>query len=67
MGKIKVTVQTEDRLAAINNLSIAIRDVARALRTGTLVEIISNKIQGDPAVSVDTEEEVAETKIVEND
>lgn len=64
MGEIKVTVQTEERLKAINNLSIAIRKVAEALAAGTTVEIRDNTFQGgDPAISVDTGEEVSETKI----
>ena len=33
-GQISVTVQTERRLEAINNLSKAIADVARALKNG---------------------------------
>ena len=64
MGDIRVTVQTEKRLAAINNLSLAIRKLAEALAAGTKVEIVDNVFHGgDPAVLVETDEEVAETKI----
>ncbi|MBA7682338.1 hypothetical protein ES703_90688 [subsurface metagenome] len=64
MGEIKVTVQTEKRLAAINNLSIAIRKVAEALASGTTVEITNNTFNGgDPALLIKTEEEITETKI----
>ena len=64
MGEIKVTVQTEKRLTAINNLSIAIRKVAEALVSGTTVEIKDNTFHGgDPAILVDADEEVNETKI----
>jgi len=64
MGEIKVTVQTEKRLLAINNLSAAILKVAEALASGTLVEVKNNVFHGgDPALSIDTAEEVIETKI----
>lgn len=64
MGEIKVTVQTEQRLVAINNLSIAIRKVAEALVSGTVVEIKDNVFKGgDPSILVETNEEVTETKI----
>jgi len=61
MGNIKVTVQTEKRLNAINNLSEAIKHVAEALAIGTKVEITNNTLGGNPAVSVDVEEDVSET------
>ena len=64
MGEVKVTIQTEKRLIAINNLSIAIRKVAEALASGTRVEIVDNVFHGgDPSILVDTDEEVIETKI----
>ena len=64
MGEIKVTVQTEKRLIAINNLSIAVRKIAEALATGTTVMLTNNVFHGgDPAVSINTEEEVTETII----
>jgi len=64
MGNVKVTVQTEDRLKAINNLSEAIKCVAMALSTGTQVEISGNTFKGgNPAVSINTEEKVFETKV----
>ena len=62
MGNVKVTVQTEKRLNAINNLAEAIKHVAKALATGSRVEIINNTFNGgDPAVSVDVEEDILET------
>lgn len=64
MGDVKVTVQTEKRLTAINNLSIAIRKLAEALASGTTIEITGNTFHGgDPAILVDIDEEVTETKI----
>lgn len=64
MGEIKVTVQTEDRLRAINNLSIAVRRVAEALLIGTNVTIKDCKIKNNgTAINIDTSENVTETKI----
>ena len=68
MGEIKVTVQTEKLLQAINNLSIAIRDLAKALGLGTQVDIKDCTFTGlDPGaeamVVIETAEEVTETKI----
>lgn len=64
MGEIRVTVQTEDRLLAINNLAIAIRKLAEALASGTSVSIVDNVFHdGDPAILIDTAEEVTKTHI----
>ncbi len=64
IGTVKVTVQTEKRLEAITILSYAIRDVAKALATGTKVEIKNNTFSGvEVGVSVDTDEKVAQTLI----
>ncbi len=64
MSEVRVTVQTEDRLRAINNLSIAIRRVAEALASGTLVEIKDSVFHGgNPAVNINTVEEVTKTMI----
>jgi len=63
-GQISVTVQTENRMEAINNLSKAIRDVAYALKNGPEI-IIKNCIikASDIGISVDTASENMETKI----
>ena len=64
MGNVKVIVQTEKRLNAINKLSEAILFVAKALSSGTVVKIENNTFSGgSPAVSVDTKEEIFETTI----
>ena len=66
MGKIRVTVQTEERLKAINNLSFAIKKVAEALAEGTHVTISDCTFyssDAEPAVSVDTTQETKETLI----
>ena len=63
---IKVTVQTEDRLQAITNLSAAIKAVAEALSVGTHVEISNNTFNGQgTAIKVDVAEVVNETIIKE--
>ena len=65
MGQLKVTVQTEKRLAAISDLAEAVKHVAMALSTGTHVNIMDCVFNGgDPAVSIDTAEEVTKTEIV---
>ena len=64
MGTIKVTVQTEKRLNAINNLSEAIKHVAIALASGPVVEITGNTIKGvATGIHIDTQEEIFETTI----
>ena len=64
MGQVKVTVQTEKRLTAINNLSAAIRSVADALAIGTHVTIKDCDISAsDTGIQIDTAEKVTETKI----
>ena len=66
MGKIQVTVQTEKRLAATTNLSIAVKELAIALGSGTHVELSNNTFHGgDPAIQIDTQEKVTETIIRE--
>ena len=65
MGKINVKVQTADRLTAINNLSAAIRDVARALATNVTVNIKNNEfIGGETGITVDTEKEIEKTELI---
>ena len=66
MGNIKVTVQTQDRMVAINNLSIAIKKLAEALASNVSVSLIDNQFNGgNPAVQIDTAQEVNETQIME--
>lgn len=64
MSKVHVTVQTADRLAAINNLSSAIKSVADALATNVSVVISDSQfVGGDPAINIDTAQGVTETLI----
>ena len=67
MGQVRVTVQTEKRLNAINNLSIAIRKVAEALSSGTEITIKDNVFHNsgeEPPVNIDsTTEKGIETRI----
>ena len=64
MEKIEVKVQTEDRLNAIKNLSIAVMEVARALNRPTEVYITECVFNGgDPAVNINSEQDVSETLI----
>ena len=63
MGQVKVTVQTEKRLEAINNLASAIKCVAMALSVGTQVNISDCKFTGgDPTSRSSQRREVAEVK-----
>ena len=65
METVTVTVQQADRLMAINNLSMAIKDVARALATNVEVSISGCTFKGgNPAVNIDTAQDVTETEIV---
>jgi len=67
---VSVTVCTEKRLNAINNLSIAVRKLSEALASNVNVSIANNTIIGSKekaAVSVDLSEGVTETKILEED
>ena len=66
MGQVKVTVQTEKRLAAISDLAKAIKHTARALSLGTHASVVNCQFTGgDPAINIDTAEEVTKTEIVE--
>ncbi len=68
MGSIQVTVQTTDRLKAINNLSAAIRSVAEALIQPIRVELNNNHINNAKiGIAIDTTEEVTETIIKETE
>ena len=64
MEKIEVKVQTEKRMKAITNLSIAVMEVAKALNRPTEVHITECVFNdGDPAISIDSEQDVGETII----
>lgn len=69
MEKIRVTVQREDRLRAINNLSEAILVVAKALNTAPSVVVKNNVISdvkdGD-GIRIDTEDKITRTEIIED-
>ncbi len=66
MGEIIVTVQTEERLRAINNLSKAISDVAKALASNVTVEIKNNSIScAENGIKIDTAQTVDRTEIKE--
>ena len=66
MGKIEVTVQTEERMAAITELSKAINRVAIALSTPPQITISNVHIENsDPGIKIDTTEGVTETIIKE--
>jgi len=65
-GKISVTVQREDRLRAINNLSKAIERVAYALSVPVEVVVSGCNIKSaEVGVSIDTAEKVTKTQIKE--
>ena len=64
MGEIRITVQTEKRMTAISNLAIAVKELSRALGVGTHVSLTGcNFSGGDPAVNIDTHEDVTDTII----
>lgn len=69
---IKVTVQTEDRLRAINHMASALEALARALQCSTRVEIRDNVVhvspesEGKTGISIETVNEVTRTEIVED-
>ena len=66
MGKIKITVQTEKRLKAITELSIAIRNVAEALNESVKVVVENCTFNNnDIGAQIDTQEDIKETKIFE--
>ena len=66
MGKVRVTVQTEKRLSAITELSIAIRNVAEALSAQAVVNISDCTFSNnDIGANIDTAEEVTETMVFE--
>lgn len=69
MGKITVNIQREDRLTAINNLSKAIYEVAKALTTPTQVTVNGCHFEGgNPAVNISASDVVdTETLTQETD
>jgi hypothetical protein len=65
MGKININIQREDRLAAINNLSKAIYEVAKALSTPIEVLVSGCTINNsDVAISIQKLDEV-DTETIE--
>lgn len=70
-GRIQVTVQREDRLRAINNLSEAIKEVAKALNQAPRVLVthcvVTNKAKSSVGIGIDTAEEVDRTEVKEID
>ena len=68
VGSISVTVQREDRLLAITNLSGAILEVAKALRAAPQITVQNCRFHGPfddgTAVVIETEEEIDRTEIV---
>lgn len=67
MEKIEIKIETEERMAAITNLCIAIKETAKALNRPPEVYISNNTISGDPAIKIETVPDVKKTviKIVE--
>ena len=65
MGKIEVRVQQQDRLNAINNLSKAIRSVAKALEANVTVNVSECNFSGpDIGMLIDTEKELGKTDLI---
>ncbi len=65
---IKVTIQKEDRLHAINKMASAIEQLSRALCVGTKVEISNNVVngaEGETGIHIDTADDITETKILD--
>ena len=68
MGKIEVTVQREDRLKAIVNLSKAIKEVACALNSAPRINISGCNISNvDTGINLMAHDEVTKTIIMEID
>ena len=63
-GKIRVTIQTEDRMQAITELAQAINKLAGALSATPSVHITDSIFSTpDTAISIDTSPEVSETTV----
>jgi len=66
-SQIRVTVQDVDRMTAISNLSIALRETAKALSAVPQVTIANNVItgiDGGTGITVDTERAIDHTEVV---
>ena len=64
MNKIEVKIETEERMMAITNLCIGIKEAAKSLNRPPEVYINNNTFNGgDPAVRIETVPEVKETII----
>lgn len=68
-GQIKVTVQTEKRMEAINNMAMAINKLSDALTTGTRVHLTGCNFYNTEgsAVNIETLDEVTETLVYKTD
>jgi hypothetical protein len=63
---IKVTVQREDRIHAINKLASAVEILSKALCTAPKVEIYDNTLADNAVgIQVDTADNVERTEIIE--
>ena len=63
-GTVMVTVQQSDRMASINNLSAAIRNVSEALASNVDVSIRDCTIQGSEiGVAIATDPEISKTMV----
>ena len=66
MGKIEVTIQREDRLQAIRDISEAIKEVAKALNITPVVQITGCTVSSnETGIKINVTDEVAETVIKE--
>lgn len=67
LGSVSVTIQREDRLRAITNLSEAVLRLAKSLDSVPCVCITNNHIVcdgGGTAIDIATEEDVPRTEII---
>lgn len=66
MNKIEVKIETEERMTAITNLCIAIKEAAKALNRPPEVNITGCTITGgDPGINIETVPDVKKTIIHE--
>jgi len=66
IGKVEVTVQTEDRLKAITNLAIAVRCLAEALNNPVHIEVKDCTLKAnDIAMLIKTNPNISRTEIKE--
>ena len=68
--KISITVQDSDRLGAISDLAVAIKEVALSLNAVPIVNISGNTFNETitgPAINVDLKKDVSKTEIIVED